>query len=214
MSHNLQPLWSFIATTTVATAVTAFVGWPSHVNADGQAKAAARQQSELAVAAGAPQNASLEKNEAKLGDLVISAELARSDTTPGGRVVHLECRNPTAQRISGNVEIELTRTRGLAMERVMPQPQIAWRHPESVSVDPGETLVRDVPLPKNIGGEVARIDKARERAENSDSGSYPTTYYAVTAMPTGASGARPKARVNSPSKPSLTLASRSDSFRF
>jgi hypothetical protein len=214
MSLHHRPLWSFIATATIAAAVTTLVGWPSQVNADGKAKAAARQQSKLAVAAGAPQNAPLAKNEAKLGDLVISAELAPSDTTTAGRVVHLECRNPTAQRISGNVEIELTRTRGLAMERVMPQPQIAWRHPESVSVEPGETLIRDVPLPKNIGKEVARIDEARERAENSDSVPSPSTYYGVTATPLDASGARPKARVMAPSKPSLTLASRSNSFGF
>jgi hypothetical protein len=187
----------------MAAAVTAFIGWPSHVNADGKAKAAARQQSELAISADAPENVLLANNQAKVGDLVISADLAPSDTTPGGRVIHLECRNPTAQRISGNIQVELTRTRGVAVERVMPQPQIAWRHPESVVVGPGETVSRDIPLPKDMGGEVARIDKLRERASNSDSVPYPNTYYGVIAMPIEPGGARPKNRGNSISSNSL-----------
>lgn len=206
MSRHLSRLSSFIATASLAAAVTALMGWPRHVNADGKAKAAARQQSELAVAAGAPQNAALAKNEAKVGDLVISAELAASESTPGGRVVHLECRNPTAQRISGNIEIELTRTRGRAMERVMPLPQIAWRHPEPVAVEPGQTLTRDVALPKNIGSEVARIDKLRERASNSDSTPFPNTYYGVIAGPIEAVSGRPKGRRSVLTKSSVAMA--------
>jgi hypothetical protein len=212
--QQLRRVSSFIATATLAAVVTAFIGWPSHVNADGKSKAAARQQTELAVSAGAPQNAALANNQAKIGELIISAELAASDTTPGGRVIHLECRNPTAQTISGNIQLELTRTRGVAMERVMPQPQIAWRHPESVSVEPGQTLTRDIPLPKDMGGEVARIDKARERAENSDSVPYPNTYYAVVATPVERGGAGPQQRANTLKKSNLARTSEASAFGY
>lgn len=214
MPLHRRPITSSIATATLTAVVTVLLGWPSHVNADGKAKAAARRQSELALSARAPQNAPLAKNDAKVGDLIISAELVQSDTTPGGRVVHLECRNPTAHRISGNVQVELTRTTGVVMERVMPRPQIAWRHPESVAVDPGETMIRDIPLPKNIGGEVARIDKARERATSSDSVAYPSTYYGVTAIPIEPGGPRRPNNRNSLSKLSLAPLSDANSFGY
>jgi len=190
--------------------VTALLGWPARVNADGKAVAAAVQQSQVAEEARAPRNTKLANTEAKVGDLVISAELAKGDTTPGQRVVHLECRNPTAQRISGNVEIELTRMRGIPMGRVMQAPQIAWRHPESVVVEPGETLIRDVPIPKNFGDEIARIESAIERAEKSDKISPPKVYFGVYAEPMRTAGAPSKARKNAVSSNTLALASSFD----
>lgn len=214
MSRHTRPVSSVIATTFLAAAVTVLTGWPSQVNADGKSKAASRQQSELALATGAPQNADLAKNEAKVGDLVVSGELVASESTPGGRVVHLECRNPTAERISGTIEVELTRTRGAVMERVMPRPQIAWRHPESVTVEPGQTLTRDVPLPRNIGGEVARIDKLRERASDSGSIPLPSTYYGVNAWPIGAVSARAKLRSPQRSKSRVAIAPDFDGLGF
>jgi hypothetical protein len=197
---------SFIATATLAAAVTALLGWPARVNADGKAMAAVVQQSQLAEETRAPQNTKLANNEAKLGDLVISAELAKSETTPGQRVVHLTCRNPTAQRISGNVDVELTRTRGIAMERVMPAPQIAWRHQESVAVDPGETLNRDVPIPKALSAEIARIDSANERAARSDKLSPPNIYFGVYAAPIEPARAHSQSRKNSAASNTLALA--------
>ena len=205
MQPSLRRFSSFIATVTLAAAVTALVAWPSRVNADGKAKAAARQSSELATSEGAPKNTPLANNEAKVGELVISAELTESDATPGKRVVHLECRNPTTEKIGGKLEIELTRTSGVVAERVMPRPQIAWRHPETVEVEPGETLIRDIPLPKNIGAEVARVDKARERAEHSDTARFPAVYYGVYAMPTEVARAQAKSRRNSASSSPLAM---------
>ncbi len=214
MQLPLSRISSFMATVSLAAAVTALVGWPSRVNADGKAKAAARQSSQLATSEGAPQNAQLAKNEAKVGDLVISAELAESDASRGKRIVHLECRNPTTEKISGKLEIDLTRTNGVAAERVMPRPQIAWRHPEVVQIEPGETLTRDIPLPKNIGAEVTRIDKARERAEATGTGPYPSVYYGVYAMPLERAQATARSRSNSMMKASLPLASNSDLFGY
>ncbi len=195
MNLPLKRVSSFMATAALAAAVTALMGWPSQVNADGKAKAAARQSSELAASEGAPKNAELANNESKVGELVISAELAVSDTTPGKRVIHLECNNPTSEKISGKVQVALLRTKGVPMERVMPTPQVAWRHPEVVEVEPGQTLTRDIPLPKDMGGEVARIDKARERAEGSDSIPYPNVYYSVNAMALEGRGAQAQAKL-------------------
>jgi len=190
------------------------MAWPSRVNADGKSKAAVRQSSELATKAGAPRNVALSSNQSKVGELVVSAALAESDATPGKRVVHLVCRNPTDQKISGKLEIQLTRTKGVGMERVMPMPQIAWRHLESVEVEAGETLLRDVSLPKDIGGEVARIDKARERAEHSDALSYPRVFYGVMAMPAGSASTRPKFGKIGYSKASLAMAPSGPDFGY
>ena len=214
MQLCLKRFSSFMATIILAATATALVAWPSRVNADGKAKAAARQSSELATSAGAPKNVPLANNEAKVGELVISAELAQSEATPGKRVVHLECRNPTAEKIGGKLEIELTRTSGVVAERVMPRPQIAWRHPEIVEVEPGETLIRDIPIPKNIGAEVARVDKARELAEHSDTARLPTVYYGVYAMPTEVARAQAKNRKNATSSSRLAMGPNSDVMGF
>ncbi len=206
MPRPLTSISSFIGTATLAAAVTALLGWPARVNADGKAMAAVVQQSQLAEETRAPQNTKLANTEAKVGDLVISAELAKSDTAPGQRVVHLQCRNPTAQGISGNVEVELTRTRGVVMERVMPAPQIAWRHPETIAVEPGETLIRDVPIPKNLSNEIARIESAVERASRSDKLSPPNVYFGVYAEPIETAQAHSHSRKNSVAGTTLALA--------
>lgn len=95
--------------------------------------------------------------------------------------MHLECNNPTAGRIEGKLQLALTRTSGSGGERVMPRPQIAWRHNESVEVEPGAKLVREVMLPKNIGAEVARIEKLQKAAEESATARYPNVYFGVVA---------------------------------
>jgi len=214
MPHTFNRIPSFIATVTLVSAVTVLVGLPSRVNADGKAEAAAREQSTLARKVAAPENTTLAKDESKIGELVILTELAESDSTPGKRVIHLECQNPTDQKIAGKLAVELTRTKGNPMGRVMRQSQTAWRHTESVEVEPGTTLTRDIPLPKDIGAEVARIDKARKVAEQSETAQYPNVYYGVIAVPTEGATARGKVRSGSSSKLSLVMPRGSDVFGY
>jgi len=172
---------SVVTSTVLAASVTVALGWPSHVNAVGNEEQATKQQAELAKQEAAPENAKLEKDASKIGDLEVTATLAKSETSPGRQVVHLECNNPTAGRIEGKIQLALTRTSGSGGERVMPRPQIAWRHNETVEVEPGAKLVREVMLPKNIGAEVARIEKLQQAAEGSETARYPNVYFGVVA---------------------------------
>jgi hypothetical protein len=173
---------TLLTSTVLAAAVTLALGWPRHVNAVGNEEQAAQQQAELAKVQAAPENTNLTMNESKIGDLDVTATLVTSETTPGQRVVRLECNNPTEGRIAGKIQLALTRTSGSGAERVMPRPQVAWRHNESVAVEPGGKLVRDVMLPKNIGAEVARIEKLQKAAEESETARYPNVYFGVIAQ--------------------------------
>lgn len=173
---------SVLISGTLALSATLLLGWPSEVTAVGNEEQAVKDQSELAERKAAPQNVALAKDESKVGDLEVTATLTEGDAKQGLRIVHVECHNPTASKISGKVELALTRTRGSGMERVMPTPQVAWRHQVTVTVEPDQTWVRDVPLPKGIGAEVARIDKARAEAQQSDDKPSPRTFYGVTAV--------------------------------
>lgn len=165
----------------LAASVTLFLGWPNRVNAVGEEEQAAQQQLEVAREAAAPTNAVLAKNESKIGDLDVTATLGTSVAKPGRQIIRLECHNPTEGRIAGKLQVALTRTNGNSMERVMPTPQIAWRQNEAVDIAAGETLVREIALPKIIGDEVARIEKARQKAGETDDALPPRVYFGVTA---------------------------------
>ena len=193
MSAQSSQITSFVLATTMAASVTLLLGWPSHVNAVGGAEQAARQQAELAEREASPPNVALARNEAKMGDLLVTAALVESEAADRHQVIRLECKNPTEQRISGKIQVELTRTTGSSMERVMPRPQIAWRHPEAVDVEPGQTLIREILLPKKIGAEVTRVAKARKHAEGSESARLPNIYFDVLAEPMDALAKRSKA---------------------
>lgn len=65
-----------VTSTVLAAAVTLALGWPSHVNAVGNEEQATQQQAELAKQEAAPENAKLEKDESKIGDLEVTATLA------------------------------------------------------------------------------------------------------------------------------------------
>jgi hypothetical protein len=147
----------------------------------GAEEQAALQQGELAEAQQAPENADLDKNDAKIGDLNVTATLVTTETAPARKVIRLECQNPTHVKFSGKIQVALTRTKGSGMERVMPTPQIAWRHIETVDVAPGETFVREVSMPKNVSAEVLRIEKLREKAAESETARPPTVYYGAIA---------------------------------
>jgi len=172
---------SALPSTVLAAVVTLSLGWPSHVTAEGEEAQAAQQQTAVAKMAAAPENVALATNESKIGDLVVDATLVPSEGKSHLPMVRLACHNPTQGRISGRILVALTRTSGIPMERVMPTPQIAWRHPETVTVEPGADLVREIEMPKAIAGEVARIDRLRVLAENSENAKYPNVYYGVTA---------------------------------
>lgn len=204
---------SMLVSTVVAATVTVALGWPSHVNAIGNEEQAVQQQAALATQESAPANAALPKNGSKIGDLEVTATLVASESLPGRQAIRLECKNPTDGRIAGKVQVALTRTTGNSMERVMPRPQIAWRQIETVELEPGGSLVREVALPKNIGAEVARIEKARKAAEESETARYPNVYFdaiagavdAVNAV--GAPSQGPRSLVRKPSKLSMMLPS-------
>jgi hypothetical protein len=174
---------SVLGSSVLAAAVTLALGWPSRVNAVGEAEQAVQQQAALANEEAAPQNAQLAQNESKIGDLEVMATLATSEKTPGRQVILLECNNPTEGRITGQLQVALTRTSGSGGERVMPTPRIAWRQSISVEVEPGAKLVREVMLPKNVGAEVARIEKLQLAAEESETARYPNVYFGVVAQP-------------------------------
>lgn len=180
---------TIVMSTVLAATVTLGIGWPRTVTAVGNEEQALAQQGELAQQQAAPENVALGKDQSKIGDLEVTAVLALSETAPDRQVIRLECNNPTEGRIAGRIQLALTRTKGNAMERVMPSPQIAWRHNETVEVAAGETLVREVALPNKIGAEVTRIARAQKLAEESESGKYPNVYYGVVAeaveMPAG-----------------------------
>jgi hypothetical protein len=183
MEKSLSRVTSVLSSTVFAAAVTLALGWPSRVNAVGDAEQAAQQQAQLANQAAAPENTALAQNESKIGDLVVSATLETSETAPGRKVIRLECNNPTAGRIDGQVRVALTRSSGSGGERVMPAPRTAWRHNESIAVEPGVTLVREVMLPKNVGAEVARIEKLQKAADESETARAPNVYFGVVAEP-------------------------------
>jgi hypothetical protein len=183
MEKSASRVASVLSSTVLAAAVTLALGWPSRVNAVGDEEQSAQQQANLASQEQAPQNAALAQSESKIGDLVVSATLETSQTTPGRKVIRLECSNPTSGRIDGQIQVALTRSSGSGGERVMPTPRTAWRHKESIAVEPGATLVREVMMPKNIGAEVARIEKLQKAAEASETARYPNVYFGVVAEP-------------------------------
>jgi hypothetical protein len=193
-----------LTSTALAAAVTMVLGWPSHVNAGGNEELAVQQQAALAEREAAPENAELAQNASKIGDLTVTATLAQSETGSGRQIIRLECNNPTGNRIDGTIQVALTRTSGTGMERVMPAPKIAWRHNEKVAVEPGATLIRELVLPKNIGAEVARIEKQQKAAMESDRVRNPNVYFGVVAdgiEPPSAVAAKGRAS----KRPSLTI---------
>jgi uncharacterized cupredoxin-like copper-binding protein len=181
----MRPIHAQYRTATVsailAASMTLFLGWPSAVNAVGNEEQAVAQQSAVAAEQQAPQNAALAKNEAKVGDLSVTATLMPSEGAPMRKVIRLECENPTDSKIAGKIQVALTRTSGSAMGRVMPAPQLAWRHIETVSVAPGEKFVRELTLPTVISNEVVRVEKLQERAAESDDIRAPNVYYGAIA---------------------------------
>lgn len=182
MRHFASQVPSAVLASVLALSATVLLAWPSAVCAVGAEEKATEEQAELAEKQSAPQNSALAQNESKVGDLVVTATLIEGDGKKSLRQVHLECQNPTDSAITGKVELALTRTRGSGMERVMPTPQVAWRRQESVTVQPGETLTRDIALPKNIAGEVARVEKAREAALAKGEMPMPRVFFGVAAM--------------------------------
>jgi len=181
MEKSASRVASILSSTVIAAAVTLALGWPSHVNAVGNEEQAAEEQAQVAKAEAAPANAQLAQNAAKIGDLDVSATLGKSEASPGRQAILVECNNPTDGRITGEIQVALTRTSGSGGERVMPTPKIAWRQKIKVDVEPGGKLVRELLLPKNIGSYVAQIDKLREAADQSETARAPNVYFGAVA---------------------------------
>jgi hypothetical protein len=194
----VSSLTSFVVSGLLAVAGTLFVGWPSVVDAEAPEAEAAQAGSAEAVAVNAPQNAQLRANESKIGELVVSADLA--EPQPGRHVVRLECQNPTAMLIAGNVHLEMGRNDGIPMGRVEPPPSIVWQRNEAVKVPAGETVVREITLPTQFSKEMNRLAKLRSAAENNPNIVPPYVYYSAMAYPVVP---------NSVENPSNRLASRS-----
>jgi hypothetical protein len=184
----------------MAASLTLLLGWPAAVNAVGQGEEAALQQAEAAKDVQAPENVQLASNEAKIGDLNVTATLTTTETGSVRKVIMLECENPTTSKLSGKILVALTRTKGSGMERVMPTPQIAWRHIENVEVEPGGKILRELALPKGVGAEVLRVEKLQAKAAESETVRAPNVYYGAIAE-----------AIESPVKPSPKAANVSSS---
>lgn len=179
--RSISSLTSFIVSGLLAAAGTLFVGWPSVVDAEAPEAEAAEVGSATATAVNAPQNAELRANESKIGDLVVSATL--TEAAPGRHVIHLECENPTAMLIAGNVHLEMGRNDGMPMGRVEPPPTIVWRRNEAVKVPAGETVVREIALPTQFSKEMNRLAKLHRAAEDNPNIIPPYVYYSAMAYP-------------------------------
>jgi hypothetical protein len=196
MYTNITNIRSTVVSSVMAASLTLLLGWPRAVNAVGQEEEAAVQQAEVAKEVQAPENVELANNEAKIDNLNVTATLITTEVGPARKVIMLECENTTTTKISGKLLVALTRTKGSGMERVMPTPQIAWRHIENVEVEPGGKIRRELTLPKSVGAEVLRVEKLHEKAAESETVRAPNVYYGAIAE-----------AIESPAKPSSKSAS-------
>lgn len=180
--HSSNVTTSIVSALLVAS-VTLALGWPSQVNAVGEEEQAAAQQSAQAKAQAAPANTTLRKDESRIDELTVSATLVTSESDPQRRAIRLECQNPTEHPITGQLRVSLTRTEGSARERVMPQPRVVWSQPQTVAVEAGGSVTREIPLPKQFADQVGGTPRPGKTAKLDKRPSFPRVYFDVIAEP-------------------------------